>query len=164
MHDTFYSSSLASLASSAAGAAKCFSTKAAKSSMSLLPLYSSALRSYKLFHILIWYMDKSFLKNLFSILVNIESREAIDTMCAAELSIGIAVGCAVHVPNCHLSIVWKNGQVSTLWQKINVHTLVFLGKFLPGRCQPLTMATPLNWSCETIQACSSKSDTLFNIV
>ena len=48
---------------------------------------------------------QEFSENLFSILVNVESREAIDTMGAAELSIGIAVSCAVHMPNCHLSIV-----------------------------------------------------------
>ena len=107
---------------------------------------------------------QEFSENLFSILVNVESGEAIDTMGAAELSIGIAVSCAVHMPNCHLSIVWKNGQINTLWQKINIHTLVFLSKFLPGRCQPLTMATPLNWSCKTMQASSTKYDTFSNIV
>merc|ERR1719458_1141795 len=65
------------------------------------------------------------LLRLLSILVNVESGEAVDAMGAAELSVCIPVGGAVHVANGHLGIVF-----------------VFLGKFLPGRCQPLTMATP----------------------
>merc|ERR1719458_434570 len=54
------------------------------------------------------------LLRLLPILVNVECGEAVD-----------AVGAAVHVADCHLGIVF-----------------VFLSKFLPGRCQPLTMATP----------------------
>ena len=42
---------------------------------------------------------------LFSIFVNVESGEAVDTMSTAELPVGIPVGGAVHVPDRHLSIV-----------------------------------------------------------
>merc|ERR1719237_1596266 len=65
------------------------------------------------------------LLRLLSILVNVECGEAVDAMGAAELPVCIPVGGAVHVANGHLGIVF-----------------VFLGKFLPGRCQPLAMATP----------------------
>ena len=98
LYDTFYSSSFASLASSA-GAARCFSTKAARSSRSLLPLYSSAWEFR-----CIWpahYIYHHFY--LFAILVNVESGEAVDTMSTAELPVGIPVGGAVHVPDRHFS-------------------------------------------------------------
>ena len=113
LYDTFYSSSFASLASSA-GAARCFSTKAARSSRSLLPLYSSAWEFR-----CIWpahYIYHHFY--LFAILVNVESGEAVDTMSTAELPVGIPIGGAVHVPDRHLSIVWEKVWVRTEWHGV----------------------------------------------
>ena len=113
LYDTFYSSSFASLAWSA-GAARCFSTKAARSSRSLLPLYSSAWEFR-----CIWpahYIYHHFY--LFAILVNVESGEAVDTMSTAELPVGIPVGGAVHVPDRHLSIVWEKVWVRTEWHGV----------------------------------------------
>merc|ERR1719347_2572393 len=65
------------------------------------------------------------LLRLLAILINVERGEPVDSMSAAQFPVCIPIRCAVHVADRHLSIVF-----------------VFLGKFLPSRCQPLTVATP----------------------
>merc|ERR1719192_1061286 len=65
------------------------------------------------------------LLSLFPILVNVEGGEAVDAVAAAQFSVCVAVGRAVHVPDSHLGVV-----------------LVFLSQLLPGRCQPLTVTAP----------------------
>merc|ERR1719285_902392 len=65
------------------------------------------------------------LLSLFPILVNVEGGEAVDAVAAAQFSVHVAVGRAVHMADGHLSVV-----------------LVFLSKLLPGRCQPLTVTAP----------------------
>merc|ERR550525_1520937 len=65
------------------------------------------------------------LLSLFPILVDVEGGEAVDTVAAAQFSIRVAVGRAVHMADSHLGVV-----------------LVFLSRLLPGRCQPLTVTAP----------------------
>ena len=45
--------------------------------------------------------------DLFPILVNVEGGEAVDAVAAAQFSVRVAVGCAVHVADSHLSVVCR---------------------------------------------------------
>ena len=45
--------------------------------------------------------------DLFPILVNVEGGEAVDAVAAAQFSVRVAVGCAVHVADSHLGFVCR---------------------------------------------------------
>ena len=45
--------------------------------------------------------------DLFPILVDVEGGEAVDAVAAAEFSVRVAVGRAVHVADCHLGVVCR---------------------------------------------------------
>ena len=45
--------------------------------------------------------------DLFPILVNVEGGEAVDAVAAAQFSVRVAVGRAVHVPDSHLGVVCR---------------------------------------------------------
>ena len=45
--------------------------------------------------------------DLFPILVNVEGGEAVDAVAAAQFSVRVAVGCAVHMADSHLSVVCR---------------------------------------------------------
>ena len=45
--------------------------------------------------------------DLFPILVDVEGWEAVDTVAAAQFSIRVAVGCAVHMADSHLGVVCR---------------------------------------------------------
>ena len=45
--------------------------------------------------------------DLFPILVNVEGGEAVDAVAAAQFSVRVAVGCAVHMADSHLGVVCR---------------------------------------------------------
>ena len=50
--------------------------------------------------------------DLFPIIVNVEGGEAVDAVAAAQFSVRVAVGCAVHVADSHLGVVCGGCEIS----------------------------------------------------